>query len=185
MHPLILLAALASGSLGLRDITGVERYPLALKKQELAVVFFVTADCPISNGYAREIKRICGEYSAKGLRCSLAYVDPRLSDLDVARHAASFGHEGYPIYVDREQRLIRATGATVTPEAVVLNSSSEVLYRGRIDDLYFGWGKTRRVVTEHNLRDALDALFAGKPVTKREVPAIGCYIADLVRSAAK
>jgi hypothetical protein len=183
--PLILLAAFAAVPLVLRDISGVERYPLQLEKRELAAVFFVTTDCPIANGYAREIRRICADYSERGLRCSLVYVDPRLTDRDAARHAASFGHEGYPIYVDREQRLIRAAGAAVTPEAAVFNPGGEVVYRGRIDNLYFGWGKARRVVTEHNLRDSLDALFSGRPAPKREVPAIGCYIADLVRSMSK
>jgi hypothetical protein len=32
------------------------------------------------------------------------------------------------------------------------------------------------VVTDHDLRAALDAVLAGRPVAKAEVPPIGCYI---------
>jgi len=38
--------------------------------------------------------------------------------------------------------------------------------------------RPRAQVTEHDWRDALDALMAGKPVAKPEVPAVGCYIPD-------
>ena len=73
-------------------------------------------------------------------------------------------------------KLADATGATITPEAVVVGQSGKVLYRGRIDNLYAGLGKPRRQVTEHNLRQALDEVLAGKTVTHPQTQAIGCYI---------
>jgi hypothetical protein len=54
--------------------------------------------------------------------------------------------------------------------------TGELLYRGRIDDGYAALGKKRAVVTEHDLRDALDAIAAGKPVKKAKTKAIGCLI---------
>ena len=45
---------------------------------------------------------------------------------------------------------------------------------------YAALGRPRRVVTEHDLRDALDAVFSGQPpVPKSETQAVGCYIPDL------
>jgi hypothetical protein len=58
----------------------------------------------------------------------------------------------------------------------VLGKKGQILYRGRIDDLYVALGKKRAAVTERNLRDALDALAAGKAVRKSETKAIGCLI---------
>jgi hypothetical protein len=52
-----------------------------------------------------------------------------------------------------------------------------VKYRGRIDNQYAALGKPRRVVTVHDLRDALDALVAGRPVVHPETEAFGCVIA--------
>jgi hypothetical protein len=80
--------------------------------------------------------------------------------------------------VDRRHELVRATGVTVTPEAAVIDRAGQVVYRGRIDDSYAALGQPRRPVKNADLRNALDALIAGKPVEKPETHALGCYISD-------
>jgi len=142
----------------------------------VVALFFISHDCPISNRYAHEIRRICDEYGPRGLSCKLVYVDPGLSDADAAKHAAEYGHGSYPKIVDRDHTLITSMNATVTPEVVLLRPNKSVAYRGRIDDAYAALGKPRTVVTEHDLRDALDAVFSGHPVAKPQAPPIGCYI---------
>ena len=49
-------------------------------------------------------------------------------------------------------------------------------YRGRIDNQYASLGHPRRVVTAHDLQDALEAVIAGKPVATPQTDPIGCYI---------
>jgi hypothetical protein len=66
----------------------------------------------------------------------------------------------------------------VTPQAVVIDRAGEIRYRGRIDNFYAAFGKPRQQVTEHDLRNALDAVLAGRSAPKRETDAIGCYIVD-------
>jgi hypothetical protein len=163
-------------ALKVRDIDGVERQPLQVEHGRVEALFFIAQDCPISNRYAPEIRRICDQYAPRGVACALVYVDPGLSDTDVANHARDYGHGAYPKYVDRTHALVAATGVTVTPEAVLIRADESIAYRGRIDNSYAALGKPRSVVTEHDLRDALDQVLAGRPVAKREVPPIGCYI---------
>jgi hypothetical protein len=179
-----LLATLALGlvlqpSVELRDIDGVLRRPLKVGKGQARALFFITQDCPISNYFAHEIRRICDDYSQRGLACALVYVDPSITDADARKHALDYGHGSYPKFVDRKHQLVAATGATITPEAVVIRPDRSIAYRGRIDNSYAALGRPRRVVTEHDLRDALDAVFSGKPVPKQEAPPVGCYIPDL------
>lgn len=179
-----LLLALALGGilhpgLEVRDIDGVNRRPLKVESGKAAALFFVTNDCPVSNYYSHEIRRICEDYARKGVGCSLVYVDPTLTDADVRKHSEEYGHGDYPKIVDRDHSLVKATGADVTPTAVVLRADSSIAYRGRIDNFYADFGKPRRIVTEHDLRDALDAVVAGKPVAQPETKAVGCYIPDL------
>ena len=176
---LLALASALNPSLHLRDIDGVERHPLKVDKGHAEVLFFITEDCPISNYYSHEIRRICDTYAAKGVGCSLIYVDPTLTDADATKHAQDYGHGAYPKIIDRNHALVAATGVTITPQAVVIAPNETIAYRGRIDDSYIALGKKRRVVTEFNLRDALDAVLAGKPVPKPETQAIGCYIPPL------
>ena len=79
--------------------------------------------------------------------------------------------------------LIDATKAAITPDGGGVSGSDQIdSYRGRIDNFFAAIGKSRRVVTEHDLRDALDAVLAGKPVAKAETPVVGCYIDDLTHA---
>jgi hypothetical protein len=165
--------------IGLKDVDGVARTPLKSGKGRDAVLFFVTNDCPISNAYAHEIARICSEYGPKGADCSLVYVDPTVTDNQARTHASTYGHGAYPRFVDRRHELVKATGVTITPEVAVVNSSGQVVYRGRIDNSFTALGQPRRDPTVRDLRDALDATLSGKPAPHAETKALGCYITDL------
>src|SRR5258707_166498 len=110
------LAALALGAIlhpavVVRDIDGVKREPLNVEKGHVEALFFVTNDCPISNYYAQEIRRICEEYAARGLGCALVYSDPALTDEQARKHAQEYRHGAYPKIVDRAHALVKATGA--------------------------------------------------------------------------
>lgn len=160
------------------DVNGVEREPMRVESGKANVLFFVTNECPISNSYAHEIARICADYKSKGVGCALVYVDPAISNEQARQHAQEYGHGDYPRIVDRRHELVKATGVTVTPEAAVINRAGRVVYRGRIDDSYAALGQPRRPARNADLRNALDAVVAGKPVEKPQTHALGCYISD-------
>src|SRR5208283_2529300 len=107
------LSAILHPGLKLRDIEGVERQPLKVEKGRLQALFFISRDCPISNRYSPEIRRICEGHSPRGLECALVYVDKDLRDADAAKHARDYGHDAWPKFVDRTRALVAATGATV------------------------------------------------------------------------
>ena len=180
MNRLILFAlgAILHPSIVVRDVDGVRREPFKVEKGHTAALVFIANDCPISNYYSHEIRRICEEYGPRGLRCTLVYTDPTLKDEAAAHHASEYGHGNYPKVVDRDHALVEAAGATITPEIVVVRPDASIAYRGRIDNTYVALGKKRAQVTEHDWRDALDSVVSGKPVTRPEVPAVGCYIPD-------
>jgi hypothetical protein len=136
MNPLLLfsLGAILHPALGLRDVEGVRREPLKVPAGHLAALVFVTHDCPISNAYAHEIRRICDEYAPRGLQCTLIYTDPALKDA-AARHAQDYGHGDYLKIVDRNGALAKAAGATITPEVVLIRPDESLAYRGRIDNI--------------------------------------------------
>ncbi len=166
-----------------------------------SLVFFVSTDCPVSNSYAPEIQRICREYGPRGVECSLMYEDPpplselrrgpagakAKADLETAgaplddavrKHMREYGYSGIPAAVDRSRVIAKRANASVTPQAVVIDRGGEIRYRGRIDNFYAAFGKPRQLVTEHDLRNAIDAVLAGRAAPKRETDAVGCYIVD-------
>ena len=61
-------------------------------------------------------------------------------------------------------------------QAVAVGSKGQVLYRSRIDDLYGAPGKKRATPTRQDLREALDAMTAGKGIKNGETKAVGCLI---------
>jgi hypothetical protein len=140
------------------------------------VQFFISSDCPISNSYAPEIQRLCGEYGQQGVDCSLVYEDVGLDATSMRKHLNDYGYGAMPAVIDSNRKIANRAKATVTPEAVVIDSRGETRYRGRIDNFYAALGKPRQQVTIHDLRDALDAVLAGRPVANRETKALGCYI---------
>lgn len=152
---------------------------------QTTILFFVTSDCPISNAYAPEIQRICTQYRSKGVACSLVYEDVSIHPADVRGHLDEYRYRGIPYAIDRDRAIANKAGATVTPQAVVTDESGAIRYRGRIDNRYEQLGKPRRVVTVRDLRDAVDAVLAGKPVTSPETTALGCYIVspDILRKS--
>jgi hypothetical protein len=140
------------------------------------VLLFIASDCPVSNGYAAEIQRVCSEYESRSVGCSLVYEDPAIEPAAVRKHLGEYRYKGMRAAIDRDRSIARKAQATVTPEAVVVDAMGEIRYRGRIDNRYVDLGKPRRVVTVHDLRDALDAVLAGKPVARPETTAFGCFI---------
>jgi len=159
----------------LRDVDG---RPTALFTPPGAanVLIFVSSDCPISNGYAPEIQRVCGAYRPKGVRCSLVYEDLHIDAAAVRKHLEEYRYAGIPAVIDGDRAVARRTGASVTPQAVVLDATGKVRYRGRIDNFYAALGQPRQRATVHDLRDALDAVTAGRTVATPETEALGCFI---------
>jgi thiol-disulfide isomerase/thioredoxin len=140
------------------------------------VLFFIASDCPISNGYAPEIQRLCAEYEGKGVRCTLLYEDVGIDPRGARKHLDEYRYRAVPAAIDADRSIANHAKATVTPEAILVDRHGEIRYRGRINNLYAALGKPRQQVTQHDLTDAINAVLTGKPVPNPETKALGCYI---------
>src|SRR5438034_1038922 len=72
--------------------------------------------------------------------------------------------------------LARAAGATITPEAAVFLPSGKLVYRGRINDWYTDYGKSRYLPTTHDLKDVCEAVARNQPIEPKFTTAVGCHI---------
>jgi hypothetical protein len=159
--------------ISVRDLDGAV-HPIPDPKLRATALFFVAHDCPVSNGYSPEIERICAKYAPQQVAFYMVYEEEITPDA-VRKHAKEYGYT-CPLILDSTFRLAHRAGATVTPEAVVITPDGKEPYRGRIDNLYYGFGKARYRATTHDLRDALEAVLSDKPVPTPVTQAIGCYI---------
>jgi hypothetical protein len=172
------VSALTQLPIEMPDISGKLQQPLSTGRNKANVLFFITNDCPISNGYAPEIGSIVKAYAEKGIGFYVVQVDPDLSTEDARKHAKLYNLP-CPVVIDRKHELVKATGVTITPEVAVMMPGGTLAYRGRIDDQYPGLGKKRIAPAERNLREALNAIVAGTPVKVARTEAVGCSISDL------
>lgn len=143
------------------------------------VVVFTLSDCPISNRFAPELRRLDEQFSRAGVRFYLAYVNPRETAESVREHLEKFAYT-MEVVRDPAHELVKIAGATVSPEAAVFDSRGQLAYRGRIDDRFVTFGVDRPAPTRRDLEDAVTALVRGYPVSVPRTQAVGCYLADLV-----
>ena len=174
----LVAAGLTGGDFSLKDSGGTVHSSAELSAHKATVFLFVATDCPNSNTYAPVMARLYREYSAKGVAFFNVYSDPQETAATVAKHDADF-QIPFPALLDPQLTLARETGARSTPEAVVLGPDGKELYRGRVDDRFVALGRTRFDPSENDLRDALDAILAGKTVAHPVTRVLGCAIPGL------
>lgn len=179
---LVLGALMAAGAWGaalpkfrLADSAGGTHTNAEFSSARAVVLFFIATDCPISNGYVPEMNRVAQTYSAKGVRIYAVMADTTTPLAEIRKYAKEYGFT-FPVLLDPEQTLVKFTGASITPQAAVLQPSAAVAYLGRIDNRVEGFGEQRPRATENDLRNALDEVLAGKPVAKPSTKAVGCSI---------
>ena len=69
--------------------------------------------------------------------------------------------------------MAKAYGADCTPDFYLFNRERRLVYRGQLDDSRPGSNKP---VTGCDLRTAIDAVLAGKPVDRKQNASVGCSI---------
>lgn len=166
-------------TLKLKSLDGSSVEPLSVKKGFRAnVLCFITTDCPIANGYSQTFNRLTKAYQDKGFRFILVHVDPDTTREKALQHQKDFDLQA-EIILDPDHELAKATLVSITPEAAVVMPDQKVAYRGRINNLYAGYGKKRNVITKTELKDALDAITEGRAIDVVYAPAIGCEIPEI------
>lgn len=154
----------------LPDADGKQHALASLKGKSATVLIFVATKCPVSNAYNARMQRLAEEFRARGVNVVGINSNSTEPAAEVKQHAAEKGLT-FTILKDAGNTVADRFDAQVTPEAYLLDASGKLVYRGRIDN-----SRNGDSVTSSELRDAVEAVLAGKPVGKSEVKAFGCSI---------
>lgn len=161
---------------GVLDLLNRPVHPLEAGDGARATVLVFTAvDCPISDRYAPELKRLRDGFTGRGVRFWLVYPNAGERPASVRAHAEAFGY-GMPVALDVRGALVDAAEASVTPETAVFDRAGRLVYRGRIDDRYIDFGIDRPAATRRDLAEAIEAVLDRRAVTTPVTRAIGCAI---------
>lgn len=144
------------------------------------VLVFVGTDCPISNRYAPDVRRLFDRFSTAGVAFVTVYPDPAETPATIRQHLRDYALPPRAAR-DASHALVARTGVSITPEVAVFDARGRMVYRGRIDDRHVSVGVERPAPSRRDLEEVLDALVAGRTPPLRTTDAVGCFIADLAR----
>ena len=154
----------------LPDADGAQHTLNSLKGKNGAVIIFIATRCPVSNGYNDRMEKLAQDYQAKGINVIGINSNSTEPASEVKTHAAE-KHLTFAILKDDGNKIADRFGANHTPEAYVIDASGKLVYHGRIDI-----SQKIEAITSNDLREALDAMLAGKPIQKTTSVAFGCSI---------
>lgn len=169
LSPLLLILALFFTG-------GVARCAAPPPKPRATVLLFLSTRCPVSNLYAPRIVALDKAFTKRGVRFVGVYSESNVTALEVSRHARAHSLS-FPTLYDPAGIRARRYGATLTPEAVVLDTDGVMRYRGRIDS-----SSDTSKVQSRDLANALESVVRGRRVTKARTAAFGCAIQGVFSS---
>jgi hypothetical protein len=168
----------ATPDLALPGSDGQEHRPLSVPADKKAVVLvFGSPFCNTANTFLPEFNAITEAYEGD-FTFYLIHSEADLELTQVMEHKELLNVRAIAL-LDKAQHLVKHTSARVTPEVVVIAPDGKTRYQGRINDLYLGPTKRQRQATTTDLRDALDAILAAKPVSQPRTEAMGCKISGV------
>src|SRR5262245_6808466 len=154
------------GKLKFTDIRSLPRTLDDFGKKKAVVLVFVNTSCPVAQKYFPTLQAMEKEYRDKDVQ--FVAVNPAEEDTIIAMATQAVKYEvEFPFVKDFGGTSAKSLGITRTPEAVVLDSERRIVYRGRIDD-QFRLGGVRKEPTARELKDAIDAVLAGKKIATPE-----------------
>ncbi len=148
----------------------------SFKDKNVIVIVFMCNHCPYVKATIHRLIDIQKDYGERGVQLvginpndEITY--PEDSFENMKRYYQNWGMN-FPYLRDESQDVAKRYGAVCTPDIFVYGEDRKLLYRGRIDD---NWQDESKV-TKRDLRDAIDAILAGRPVPEDQHPSMGCSI---------
>jgi peroxiredoxin len=141
------------------------------------LVLFICAHCPYVKHIEKSLGKLCADYAGKPVAIvAISSNDAATYPADSPDGLRQQAHDNefvFPYLYDESQAVARAYHAACTPDPYLFDSEFKLVYRGQYDDSRPGNGLP---VTGKDLRSAIDAVLAGKPVPADQKPSIGCNI---------
>lgn len=152
------------------DIDGKPHWLSTSLEHGPAVFVFLSTVCPVAARYTERLQRLHTEFSKRGATF-LAVFSSSGETLEKVREYRERAAYAFPIVHDRDGRLARRFGASMTPQAFLVDRERRLRYRGAIDD-----HRVEDRVKERYLEAALRAVLAGERVANETTRALGCSI---------
>ena len=141
------------------------------------LVMFICNHCPYVKHVVGEIARVGREYQERGVAVvAISSNDveqyPEDGPASMAEFAAANGFT-FPYLYDETQAVAQAYRAACTPDFFLFDAGRRLVYRGQLDGAR---PSNEEPVDGRDLRAALEATLAGRPVAETQLASLGCNI---------
>jgi peroxiredoxin len=162
----------------LRDVVSGQTYTLeSFSGKRALLIMFLCRHCPYVQHVQHEIARIGRDYADSALgMLAISSNDPSQYPDDAPERLKEMAQRldfRFPFCFDDTQEVAKAYQAACTPDFYLFDAQRRLVYRGQLDDSRPNNGIP---VTGRDLRTAIEATLAGKPVDPNQKPSIGCSI---------
>lgn len=141
------------------------------------LVMFICQHCPFVKHVKKELAQLGKDYINNGLGIvAISTNDAKNYPDDAPESLKAMAIEldfNFPFCYDESQETAKAYTAACTPDFFLFDAKHQLVYRGQLDESRPSNGKP---VTGVDLRAAVDAVLADKPVAGEQKPSIGCNI---------
>lgn len=141
------------------------------------LVIFLCEHCPFVKHVRGELAQIGKDYVEKGLGVvAISANDVSTHPADAPEHLKAMAEHldlNFPVCYDETQEVAKAYTAACTPDFFLFDGDRKLVYRGQLDDSRPG---NDAPVNGKDLRGAIEAVLAGKPVDPNQKPSVGCNI---------
>jgi peroxiredoxin len=158
-----------------KDTAGKSVALHGLKDKKAVVIVFLSFECPVSNSYTQPLSDLARQYAKYDVDFIGLTTNQDETRGQVVKQAKDYDLP-FPVYLDKGLVAADALKAEVTPEVFVLDGNFMLRYRGRIDNAYSDRLKKHPQITDHNLKQVLVEVLAGRPVSQPATKAVGCPI---------
>jgi peroxiredoxin len=141
------------------------------------LVIFLCQHCPFVKHIRQELANLDKDYLESdlgiiGISANDAEKYPDDAPESLKAMACELGLR-FPLCYDKSQETAKAYTAACTPDFFIFDAERKLVYRGQLDDSRPSNGKP---VDGADLRAAIDAVLADKPIPSEQKPSIGCNI---------
>ncbi|GAC1465416.1 MAG: thioredoxin family protein [Isosphaeraceae bacterium] len=142
-------------------------------KEDVVVLVFLNNECPYVTAVEDRLIDFANDYKGKSVKLvGVSVVDADNHRLRNIKEYVKKRGENFAYGYDESQAIGVAYGATNTPQFFVLDKNRVIRYMGALDDQ----PRKEADVKKRYVRDAVDALLAGKSPEIDETRPIGCGI---------
>jgi peroxiredoxin len=143
------------------------------EEAKAVALVFTCNHCPVAKAYEDRLIALQNDYADKGVQVIAINVNNVDADkLPAMKERAEEKGFEFPYLYDPTQKVGRDYGAKVTPHVFLLDGKRNLAFVGPVDD-----SQDEAKVKHKYLRDAIDAVLAGKKPPATEVKPFGCGIA--------